>query len=437
MKYSFRSLSHYLNNYTVPVSVVLGSDGKPSFIRVLVSSRGEPRFMGLAVKACVIDTNITHYAAQSWMPVIDLTGRIIRSGIVIVDYYVKFETDIFSAEEYSLVHSEQDVPVSYFSSLYVDCFSEELGLFTLNMNMLCKMVADDVKSGITRFVNLDYENFVSMIQRRKFRDCLHLFDNEGFIWDTESYEQDPMTLLSYMPTPFAAYHVKGLRCFISMPDNDVIKIEPKDHFEGDIWIPSAAEAPLFQRTNASVNLHNVFFPKQVADWGIIWRGGGIDTPHIEFPESVLGSTYITLSTFPLNRVLIPFNSIQDNRIYFENGLFSLISIRDTSKRYWKRGLGNTAINLSEQCNCETLIIDVNMAAFFSIVIDCHVKTLYLIDRNPKGHNPRAMKYEGFVSNLSDCIIYASPRIYADIYSRYAACEGRLHIYHGDGSELLK
>lgn len=414
-------------DYEVPVSLILGENGKPSQVRVLSRETLSESFKHISTRACIINSECVYkYAAYKWMPIVSADGLILRSGIVITDFYVKDNTEKKSGDNLIELY-------------HVACYSEERGVFNLSLDELCLMVAKDVKSGTNRFVNLNYAHFVKTIHARRLNKCLDL-KNEGEyrLFEAENYEQDPVPALNFSQsvTKAETYSVLVISDSLS---SDFTCLEFRRSLEPEsfstIWIPSSVQSPLLDDT--VLNFSNVIFPKNVTSWGIICnRNSHVnEIPKMTFPENVLSNTYIILGGNTVDKFLcIPYNSSQSSYINVGYNDLECLYIKDVAKHFYTRALGTLKIEIEGIIASCKVIVDVNMVTHLTLEIPYYVHDVYLIDSNPNcyiGEDTVLPKFGVFTRESAHSLIHASPRIYKYLCDKYPWCKPRLGLLTAD------
>lgn len=426
--------------YVMPLSVILGTSGKPAYIRVLSSNGITTDFKAYLIKQCnlVLDKNFC--AAERWMPIVNFDGSILRSGIVILSWCLTYKTGVL--DDYNIVRGGE-ISSDAIKRVRVDCFSEEQGVFRISFDTLCGMVAQDIKSGIKRFCNLDYNIFVKNARARAVRACFGLLNYNDYGLSAEDYEQDPATLLQYMGVPFDMGQVRleegKFNAFTSLRLSNTA---------GDtVIIPQSIASPFVQASET--NCSCIIYPKSVLNWGIKWYNSPVrfsmlntstPIPMLSVPNTVLGATLVDI-TGKCNSdcAILPFNSTQVSNFILSTDNLRCIYFRDTAKYCWRDKLGICRISISAKSPLDCAIIDMNMLTKFSITASGDIKDVYLIDHFPDADLGTADIWK----SLAHCVesfkrVHASPRIYKQIIAQYGKVfEKKMTVYTGDGSELVE
>lgn len=361
------------------------------------------------------------YFIADWTPLTDLKGTIIKSGLIILECFCP-EHNTQGLQGYELT-----------------VYSEEFAFQSLSFDNFCKIVAQDIKSGIRRFANLDYEALLKEVRRGGLHDanCKLIFESgaEHILADRSLYAQPLDALATYTDFPMTIewiYMSKGRADY-----TDWCALTKRFDTKGDlIWIPTSF---LFPRVSLfHYEGESVIFPNKVINWGCLVHGDAKypDFNRCSFPEFVLGDTTVELFSVRLpETVVIPYSSGNNTilSVYQCTGVKKCV-IKDVTPNA-SVGSDTARVRLRVRSNpeMEVLVVECNLNDDIELDLSCSevFRYVYLIDSTGEVCDTRSQRLHLSLMNYinTPVTVFASPRIYDYLVKSHVDCVAMRLVKH--------
>lgn len=381
---------------SIPLATVVDANGKIVAVKTYKTTHRQVTFLH-----CMQGQTIA-FPAYEWLPVIDITGKTIKSGTVILNIEQK---------------SSPKPRDSALGASTVALYDNKSGVHWITFAQFCAMVSQDVKSNSYRFVNLDYERLVRDASLGGLQDkALHVSGQVmGIIEDTDRYCGDVAASLSFCGC-FENVYWNQRRDSNGALYLDWLNLEIMSSMER-VWCPADLYFPHLNGGYMKCMEADIVYPKNVINWGIDFHTDS-SVLNLTPPITVLCGTNIAISSVAMQKSFrVPYNGAFCSKVSLHSitGLEELLitdvsgcdtgEMGKTVSRQW------FAVSLRDnkdlrRCHIELNPLNCNM---ISIKVGENLSEIYLCETRDVRCAYLEIRLSG-KSNKSG-IIYATPRVF--------------------------